>query len=91
MSSFGHPQGFNLKIATCFTKVSILVLNCTGRRKNLWSLVHKQPRIKHEMCDSSPPVFSPLSHVPSFCESPGVGWLYFNNWCIFFFSMTHFN
>lgn len=29
MSSFGHPQGFNLKIATCFTKVSILVLKGT--------------------------------------------------------------
>lgn len=51
-----HPQGFNLKIAVCFTKVSILMFKGNrGRRNNLWSLVHKQPRIKHEICDSSPP------------------------------------
>lgn len=61
-----HPQGFNLKIAACFAKVSILMFKGNrGRRNNLWSLVHKQPRIKHEICDSSPPVFS-LSLVPVF-------------------------
>lgn len=44
----GHLQGFNLKIA-CFTKVFILMFKGNrGRRNNFWSLVHKQPRIKHD-------------------------------------------
>lgn len=52
-----RPQGFNLKIAACFTKVSILMFKGNrGRRNNLRSLVHKQPRIKHEIRDSSSPM-----------------------------------